>query len=38
VAQTEQGGLWTGRLTAQQFAEAMQAGIVPATGAATPTA
>jgi hypothetical protein len=38
VAQTEQGGLWTGRLTAQQFAEAMQTGIVPATGAATPTA
>ena len=26
VAQTEQGGLWTGRLTAQQFAEAMQTG------------
>jgi raffinose/stachyose/melibiose transport system substrate-binding protein len=38
VAQTEQGGLWTGRLTAQQFAEAMQTGIVPAAGAATPTA
>jgi len=38
VAQTEQGGLWTGRLTAEQFAEAMQTGIVPASGAATPTA
>src|SRR5215211_5369861 len=38
VAQTEQSGLWTGRLTAQQFAETMQTGVVPATGAATPTA
>jgi ABC-type glycerol-3-phosphate transport system substrate-binding protein len=38
VAQTEQGGLWTGRLTAQQFAEAMQTGVVPSAGAATPTA
>jgi ABC-type glycerol-3-phosphate transport system substrate-binding protein len=37
AAQTELGGLWTGRLTAQQFAEAMQASIVPS-GAATPTA
>src|SRR5215208_4320999 len=38
VAQTEQGGLWTGRLNAQQFAEAMQTGIVSSTGAATPAA
>jgi hypothetical protein len=36
VATNEQGGLWTGRLNAQQFAEAMQASIVPSTGAATP--
>ena len=33
------GGLWTGRLTAQQFAEEIQASIVPSAGAAaTPTA
>jgi ABC-type glycerol-3-phosphate transport system substrate-binding protein len=38
VATNEQGGLWTGRLNAQQFAEAMQASIVPSTGAATPAA
>jgi raffinose/stachyose/melibiose transport system substrate-binding protein len=38
TAQTEQGGLWTGRLTAQQFAEVMQSAIVPSTGAATPAA
>ena len=38
AAQNEQGGLWTGRLTAEQFAAAMQAAIVPAAGAATPTA
>ena len=38
VAQTEQSGLWTGRLTAQQFAETMQTGVVPTAGAATPTA
>jgi raffinose/stachyose/melibiose transport system substrate-binding protein len=39
AAQNEQGGLWTGRLNAQQFAEAMQAAINPAAGAAaTPTA
>jgi raffinose/stachyose/melibiose transport system substrate-binding protein len=37
TAQTEQGGLWTGRLTAQQFAEVMQSAIVPS-GAATPAA
>jgi raffinose/stachyose/melibiose transport system substrate-binding protein len=33
-----QGGLRTGRLTAEQFAEAMQASITPSGGAATPTA
>lgn len=38
VATNEQGGLWTGRLTAEQFAEAMQASIVPAAGVATPEA
>ena len=38
AASESQGGLWTGRLTAQQFAEEMQASIVPAAGAATPTA
>jgi ABC-type glycerol-3-phosphate transport system substrate-binding protein len=38
TAQTEQGGLWTGRLTAQQFAEVMQSAIVPSMGAATPAA
>ena len=38
VATNEQGGLWTCRLSAQQFAEAMQASIVPAAGAATPAA
>jgi ABC-type glycerol-3-phosphate transport system substrate-binding protein len=38
AATNEQGGLWTGRLSAQQFAEAMQAAIVPAAAAATPTA
>jgi raffinose/stachyose/melibiose transport system substrate-binding protein len=38
AASESQGGLWTGRLTAQQFAEEMQASIVPSTGAATPTA
>jgi ABC-type glycerol-3-phosphate transport system substrate-binding protein len=37
-ASQSQGGLWTGRLTAQQFAEEMQASIVPAAGAATPSA
>jgi ABC-type glycerol-3-phosphate transport system substrate-binding protein len=38
VGTTEQGGLWTGRLTAEQFAEAMQASIVPSAGSATPAA
>ena len=38
VATNEQGGLWTGRLTAEQFAEAMQASIVPSAGMATPEA
>ncbi len=38
AATNEQGGLWTGRLNAQQFAEAMQASIVPSTGSATPAA
>src|SRR5215212_4828421 len=38
AASESQGGLWTGRLTAQQFAEAMQATIEPSTGVATPTA
>jgi raffinose/stachyose/melibiose transport system substrate-binding protein len=37
VAQNEHGGLWTGRLTAEQFAEAMQSAIAPSS-AATPTA
>jgi ABC-type glycerol-3-phosphate transport system substrate-binding protein len=32
-----QGGLWTGRLSALQFAEEMQASIVPSGTAATPT-
>ncbi len=32
------GGLWTGRLTAQQFAEELQAIVVPSGGTATPTA
>jgi xylobiose transport system substrate-binding protein len=31
-----QGGLWTGRLNAQQFAEQMQSSIVPSGAAATP--
>ncbi|MGH2616143.1 MAG: ABC transporter substrate-binding protein [Thermomicrobiales bacterium] len=33
-----QGGLWTGRLTAAQFAAEIQASITPSSGAATPTA
>jgi ABC-type glycerol-3-phosphate transport system substrate-binding protein len=32
------GGLWSGRLTAQQFAEALQASVKPSAGVATPTA
>lgn len=32
------GGLWSGRLSAAQFAEALQASIKPSSGAATPTA
>jgi hypothetical protein len=31
-----QGGLWTGRLNAQQFAEQMQSSITPSGTAATP--
>ena len=38
TASQAQGGLWTGRLSAQQFAEEMQASIVPSAGTATPTA
>ncbi len=38
VATNEQGGLWTGRLTAEQFAQVMQDSIVPSSGAATPEA
>jgi raffinose/stachyose/melibiose transport system substrate-binding protein len=38
VVTTEQGGLWTGRLTAEQFAQAMQDSIAPSAGGATPTA
>jgi raffinose/stachyose/melibiose transport system substrate-binding protein len=39
VTQENHGGLWTGRLTPQQFAEAMQAIVKPSSGgAATPTA
>jgi raffinose/stachyose/melibiose transport system substrate-binding protein len=38
VATNEQGGLWTGRLTAEQFAQAMQDSIMPSAGAATPEA
>jgi len=37
AASTAQGGLWTGRLNAEQFASEMQASITPS-GAATPTA
>jgi raffinose/stachyose/melibiose transport system substrate-binding protein len=38
-ASQSQGGLWTGRLSAQQFAEEMQASIVPSSAtAATPSA
>jgi raffinose/stachyose/melibiose transport system substrate-binding protein len=37
TAQNEQGGLWTGRLTAEQFAEVMQSAIVPSGATATPT-
>jgi ABC-type glycerol-3-phosphate transport system substrate-binding protein len=37
ATQDNHGGLWTGRLTAQQFAEAQQAAVKPS-GAATPTA
>jgi raffinose/stachyose/melibiose transport system substrate-binding protein len=36
--QTDFGGLWTGRLDAQQFSEALQGVIVPSGGSATPTA
>lgn len=32
------GGLWTGRLTAEQFAAEMQSSIVPSAGDATPAA
>ena len=39
VASQAHGGLWTGRLTAEQFAEEMQASIEPSAGAAaTPAA
>lgn len=38
VATNEQGGLWTGRLTAEQFAQAMQDSIVPSAAVATPEA
>jgi raffinose/stachyose/melibiose transport system substrate-binding protein len=38
TASLAQGGLWTGRLSAQQFAEEMQASIVPSAGNATPAA
>ena len=38
AASKAQGGLWTGRLTAEQFAAEMQASITPSGGAATPTA
>jgi raffinose/stachyose/melibiose transport system substrate-binding protein len=36
--QTDFGGIWTGRLNAQQFAEALQGVIVPSGAAGTPTA
>ena len=38
AASTAQGGLWNGRLTAEQFAAEMQASITPAGGDATPAA
>jgi raffinose/stachyose/melibiose transport system substrate-binding protein len=38
AASEAQGGLWTERLTAEQFAAEMQASIVPSAGGATPTA
>lgn len=39
ATQDNHGGLWTGRITAQQFAELQQAAVKPsAGGAATPTA
>jgi raffinose/stachyose/melibiose transport system substrate-binding protein len=38
AVQNNHGGLWTGRLTPQQFAESVQAIVVPSSGAATPTA
>jgi raffinose/stachyose/melibiose transport system substrate-binding protein len=38
AASKAQGGLWTGRLTAEQFAGEMQASITPSGAAATPTA
>jgi ABC-type glycerol-3-phosphate transport system substrate-binding protein len=39
AVQNNQGGLWTGRLNAQQFAEAMQAIVKPSgASTATPTA
>ena len=38
AASKAQGGLWTGRLTAEQFAEEMQASITPSGAAATPAA
>jgi raffinose/stachyose/melibiose transport system substrate-binding protein len=38
AASKAQGGLWTGRLTAEQFASEMQASITPSGAAATPTA
>jgi raffinose/stachyose/melibiose transport system substrate-binding protein len=38
AASQAQGGLWTGRLTAEQFAAEMQASITPSGGDATPSA
>jgi raffinose/stachyose/melibiose transport system substrate-binding protein len=38
AASEAQGGLWTERLTAEQFAAEMQASIKPSSGAATPSA
>jgi raffinose/stachyose/melibiose transport system substrate-binding protein len=38
VASKNHGGLWTGRLSAEEFAETMQAAINPSDTAATPSA
>jgi hypothetical protein len=38
VTQDNHGGLWSGRISAQEFCDLQQAAVKPSGGAATPTA